>query len=193
MTFGAPDPNRRTIRPGRSRARTLVPLAVAAWAVLEIWLLTVVAEAAGGFTVLLLLLAGFVLGGAAVKRAGRRAWRTLATSVRAGSPEPGEETTGAGLAMLGGVLLMVPGLLSDVLGLLCLFPPTGRLMGRASARLLRGRRLQYAPGSFGGAYQQARMRWPDGKVVQGEVIREDEPAGEPASSPDGASRPPLTP
>ncbi|NYV78828.1 FxsA family protein, partial [Streptomyces sp. UH6] len=35
-----------------------MPLGVAAWLVLEIWLLTLVADAAGGLTVLLLLVAG---------------------------------------------------------------------------------------------------------------------------------------
>lgn len=68
MTTGTPHPT----APKRSRARTFVPLAIAAWAVLEIWLLTVVAGAAGGFTVLLLLVAGIVLGAAVMKRAGRR-------------------------------------------------------------------------------------------------------------------------
>ena len=34
-------------------------------------------------------------------------------------------------------------------------------------------RAAAAPGSLGDAFQQARMHRPDGKVVQGEVIRED--------------------
>lgn len=59
---------------------------VAAWALLEIWLLTVVARATTGLTVVLLLLAGFVLGGIAVKRAGRSAWQSLAASVQAQQP-----------------------------------------------------------------------------------------------------------
>jgi UPF0716 protein FxsA len=190
MTFGAPDPSR--IPPRRSPARTLVPLAVAAWAVLEIWLLTVVADVAGGFTVLLLLLAGLVLGGAAVKRAGRRAWSNLAASVRSGgvSPDGVPQTSGEGLAMLGGVLLMVPGLISDAVGLLCLFPPTRKLIGAVAGRALRGR--LHRPGSLGDAFQQTRIKWPDGKVVQGEVIRDEEPGGG-QSHPDGAPRPPLAP
>jgi UPF0716 protein FxsA len=32
-----------------------------------------------------------------------------------------------------------------------------------------------APGTVGDAFQQARMHRPDGKVVQGEVIRNDGP------------------
>src|SRR4051794_11605937 len=66
----------------RSRARTVVPLVIAAWAVLEIWLLTVVASATSGLVVLLCIVAGFVLGAGAVKRAGRSAWRNLAAPMQ---------------------------------------------------------------------------------------------------------------
>jgi UPF0716 protein FxsA len=44
-----------------------------------------------------------------------------------------------------------------------------------------------APGTLGDAFQQARMHRPDGKVVQGEVIR-DEPGSDAPQGP----RPPLT-
>lgn len=181
-----------TQRPRRSRLRTFGPLAVAAWVVLEIWLLILVADVAGGLTVLALLVAGFVIGSAVIKRAGRRAWRNLAETVQraqdqaraGGEPEPEAESAaggGNGLAMLGGLLVMIPGLLSDVAGLLCLFPPTAKLMRRTTKRSL-GRSGGFAPGTLGDAYQQARgaeeqvrMHRPDGKVVQGEVIRDDEP------------------
>jgi UPF0716 protein FxsA len=184
MTFGAPDSSRPS-RPARSRLRPVVPLAVAAWAVLEIWLLTVVAGAIGGGTVLLLLLAGFVVGGYAVKRAGRRAWQGLTGALRSG--EPAVSTDGAGAEMLGGLLIMVPGFLSDAAGLLCLFPPTRKALTAVAGKLLR----RPAPGSLGDTFQQARMRWPDGKVVQGEVIRDG--ASPSPQSPRDASRPPLTP
>ena len=58
MTTGTPPPN----RPQRSRARTVLPLGLAAWLVLEIWLLLLVADAAGGLAVFLLLVAGLVGG-----------------------------------------------------------------------------------------------------------------------------------
>ncbi|MGA5561092.1 FxsA family membrane protein [Streptomyces platensis] len=187
MTFGAtPSPSPRP--PQRSRARRFVPLGIAAWMVLEIWLLTVVAGATNGLTVLLLLVAGVIVGGYVTKRAGRRAWRNLTESFQtAGDPaasgnspsgngKSGNDQSGSGntLPMVGGLLLMLPGLVSDALGLLCLFPPTGKLLQRRAGKLL-SRRAGYAPGSFGDAFQQARMHRPDGKVVQGEVIRDDEP------------------
>ncbi|MFJ9616321.1 FxsA family membrane protein [Streptomyces noursei] len=177
MTFGATPPP--SPRPPRSRARRFAPLGIAAWMVLEIWLLTVVGGATNGLTVFLLLLAGVLVGGAVVKRAGRRAWRNLTGALQTGdAPEAPRETgsggTGNTLPMLGGLLLIVPGLLSDVLGLLCLFPPTGRLILRGADKLLT-RSGSFIPGSFGDVYQQARMHRPDGKVVQGEVIHPDEP------------------
>jgi UPF0716 protein FxsA len=158
------------VRPRRSRARTILPLAVAIWALLEIWLLMVVARDAGGLTVLLLLAAGLVLGAAAVKRAGRSAWRQLAAAGRPGTQDAETGTDNAAVAMLGGLLLMVPGLVSDAAGLLCLFPPTRSLLRRAARRAL-GRRISYDPGSLGDLLQQARIHRPDGKIVHGEVVQ----------------------
>ncbi|MEV5243134.1 FxsA family membrane protein [Streptomyces cinnamoneus] len=185
MTFGAQQQTPGNRPPGRGRTRRFLPLAVAAWVVLEVWLLTLVAGAAGGLTVLALLVAGVVAGAYVIKRAGRRAWQRLTQSLQtpgaAPAPAPGE-SGGNALTMLGGLLLMVPGLLSDAAGLLCLFPPTRALLRRSLGRRLNG----YAPGPLGDAFQQARMHQADGKVVQGEVIREDEP---PVRRPDGPQLP----
>ncbi|MBV9026872.1 MAG: FxsA family protein [Streptomycetaceae bacterium] len=171
MTFGSSSTD-----PRRSRARILVPLAGAAWAVLEIWLLTVVAGALGGGMVLLLLLAGAVVGAAVVKRAGLRAWHSLRGSVQSGAAGSGRgsEAIGAGFEMLGGLLLIVPGMVSDTAGLLCLFPPTRKLLTAVAGKVSARRRSR--PGSLGDAFQQVRIHRPDGKVVQGEVIRDDESA-----------------
>ncbi|GGP64845.1 FxsA family membrane protein [Streptomyces abikoensis] len=195
MTFGAQQEQQQTLNsrpPGRGRARRLVPLGVAVWAVLEIWLLVLVAGAAGGLTVFALLAGGVIAGAYVIKRAGRRAWQRLSGSFQQGAaPQPpqGGEGGGNGLTMLGGLLLMVPGLISDVAGLLCLFPPTRALIRRTAERKLTGYAAQAAPGTLGDAFQQAqraRMRQPDGKVVQGEVVREDRP---PAPRPDDPQLP----
>ncbi|MFF7654717.1 FxsA family membrane protein [Streptomyces sp. NPDC007983] len=185
MMTGA-SPQSDPTRPKRTRARTFVPLGVAAWLVLEIWLLTLVAEAAGGLTVFLLLIAGAVGGAAVVKRAGRRAWQNLARTMQPGAEpaEPAEQPgrTGNSFTMLGGLLLMIPGLVSDVAALLCLFPPTAALLRRRAESAL-SRRMGYTPGSLGGPFRQAGQgRWPgpgggsrDGQVIQGEVVHDDVP------------------
>jgi UPF0716 protein FxsA len=182
MTTGAPtSPN--TARRRRSRLRRYLPLGLALWLVLEIWLLTLVAGAASGLTVFLLLVAGLVAGSVVIKRAGRRAFQNLNEALQqGGSPARGG---GNGLMMLGGLLLMIPGLVSDAAGLLLLLPPVQKAVSRFTENTLEKRLRKAAPGSFGEVFQQARMHRPDGKVVQGEVIREDR-------SEPGERRPPLT-
>ncbi|MGI5255278.1 FxsA family membrane protein [Actinacidiphila glaucinigra] len=174
----------------RSRAGRWIPLGVAAYALLEIWLLILVAGAAGGLTVLLLLVVGFVGGTLAVRHAGRSAWRALNKAMRSGGPErderdaagAGNGRSGAAPIMIGGLLLMVPGLVSDLAGLLFLFPPTRSLLTRAGARALdrraaAAREREPGSGSLGGLFAQARaaeeqmrIHRPDGKVIQGEVV-----------------------
>ncbi|MCX4694508.1 FxsA family membrane protein [Streptomyces sp. NBC_01408] len=179
----------------RSPARTFLPLAVAAWLILEIWLLSLVAGAAGGLTVALLLAGAMVLGVVVIKRAGRRAFKNLAETFQQAQqgqqPTPQQPGQGNGLTMLAGLLLIMPGLLSDVAGLLCLLPPVRSWIGRRAARSLERKMASAPAGSFGDAFQQARIRYPDGKVVQGEVIREDRPEG--PQQPDTGYRPPLAP
>ncbi|MFG2645216.1 FxsA family membrane protein [Streptomyces sp. NPDC048370] len=197
MTTGAPPP----LAPKRSRARTFLPLALAAWMVLEIWLLIVVAGAAGGLTVFGLLVGGAVLGAVVIKRAGRRAFKNLTetfqqaqAAAQTGVPPTATERAGArdrnGFLMLGGLLLMIPGLISDVAGLLLLVPPVRSVLGRYADKAAERRMAAAPPGSLQDAFQQARMHRPDGKVVQGEVIREDAPQG---PQDPRAPRPPLTP
>ncbi|MCM3301095.1 FxsA family protein [Streptomyces pseudogriseolus] len=195
MTTGAHGPY--PARPRRSRLRTLLPLGVAAWLVLEIWLLTLVAGASSGLVVFLILLAGIVLGSYVIKRAGRRAFRNLTETVQqqqaGGTVTPGARTDseGNGLTMLGGLLIVLPGLISDALGLLLLVPPVQKAVSRYAERTFeRKLREAAAQSPLGDAFAQARMRRPDGKVVQGEVVR-DEPGSAPGDTPQGP-RPPLT-
>ncbi|MFJ1973437.1 FxsA family membrane protein [Streptomyces sp. NPDC087903] len=185
MTTGVPTPT-HPARPRRSRLRTFLPLGLAAWLVLEIWLLTVVAGATSGLVVLLLLLAGLVLGAVVIKRAGRRAFQNLNEALQRGEAPTGSHGGGNGLMMLGGLLLMIPGLVSDAVGLLLLIPPVQKALSRYAERTLDRKLRAAVPGTLGDAFQQARIRRPDGKVVQGEVIRE-----EPGDAPQGP-RPPLT-
>ncbi|MGW6818405.1 FxsA family membrane protein [Streptomyces sp. NPDC055005] len=195
MTTGISTAPRR-----RSPARTLLPLAVAAWLILEIWLLSLVAGAAGGLTVALLIAGGILLGAVVIKRAGRRAFKNLTDTLQRAQQGQGPEQArqqpgqGNGLIMLAGLLLMLPGLISDAAGLLLLLPPVRALISRRATRSLE-RRMAAAPaGTFGDAFQQARIHQHDGKVVQGEVIREDRPTpGSGQAGPDTGHRPPLTP
>ncbi|MTE18060.1 FxsA family protein [Streptomyces sp. TRM43335] len=198
-------------RPPRRRPPRALPLGVAVFAVLEIWLLTLLADATDGLVVLAVQVAGVVLGAAVVKRAGRRAWHGLVETLEGLQPgtvpdaEARRETAarsesgrgGHGLAMLGGLLLMVPGLLSDAVGLLCLFPPTATLLRRGVERRLLHRARRAAPGSFDDvlrqartAEEQARIHRPGGRIVQGEVVRDDATDTTEDGHPGGGGRPP---
>ena len=130
--------------------------------VVEVWLLVRVGHLVGGGWILVLLLAETFGGALVLRRAGRRALTALRGGVLtpSGVPAPGRSPGAVGdvvLAGAGGALLVLPGLISDVLGLLCLFPPTRRLLRRSFARLVR-RRVE-------GAVRRA-----GGQVVQGEVV-----------------------
>lgn len=213
MTTGEPSPyepsQERRQQPGpggasstapqrRTGFRRYLPLLAAAWVVLEIWLLIWLAGHVSALGVFAALLAGFVLGAVIIKRAGRKAWRNLAESVQPGATEGQADTAlksggkresgGNGLAMLGGLLLMLPGLASDVLGLLCVFPPTAALLRKAVKRSIASSSLGDAMEQAKAAQQQVRMHRPDGKVVPGEVIRDADAAGQdqdrPGSRPD---------
>ncbi|TNM28169.1 FxsA family membrane protein [Streptomyces sedi] len=185
MTSGSPDPYRGR-RTGATRAvgrrrgpLALLPLVVAAWALLEIWLLIMLGQAAGGLTVFLVLVAGVLAGALVIRHAGRRAWQRLAAQAR-GTAEPGTRSPAGGgvLTMLGGLLLMVPGLLSDVVALLCLFPPTAKLIRGSAARAVERHTWPVGPAFRAAGEAGRRMRHPDGRVVQGEVVRDDDEPGE---------------
>ncbi|MFI0234047.1 FxsA family membrane protein [Streptomyces sp. NPDC017086] len=184
MTTGVPT-SPLTARRRRSRLLRYLPLGIVVWLVLEVWLLSLVAGAAGGLGVFLLLVAGLVAGSVVIKRAGRRAFESLNAAVRqGGSPARGG---GNGLMMLGGLLLMIPGLVSDAAGLLLLLPPVQKAVSRLAENALERSLRRAAPGGLGDVFQQARTQRPGGKVVQGEVIRTDEPHDAPRNS-----HPPLT-
>ena len=100
------------------------------WPIAEIYVAILIAEAIGVLPMLLLLIAGWPLGLWALRSQGRVAWRRLGDAVAAGRP-PGREVLNGALVVLGGMLMLVPGFITDVLGALLLLPPT-----RAGARAL---------------------------------------------------------
>ncbi|MEO3975129.1 FxsA family membrane protein [Streptomyces sp. CAU 1734] len=196
MTTGAPPPT--APGPRRSRARSFIPLGIVAWLVLEVWLLTLVASAAGGLTVLALLVAGAVMGGAVIKGAGRRAFRNLTETLQrqqsGAEPSVPAGSRGNGFLMLAGLLILLPGLISDAAGLLLLIPPVRTGLSRYAERSLERRMRAAGGGTLGDAFQQARIHRPDGKIVPGEVIRPDDPpAGGTGNPGTDGPRPPLTP
>lgn len=166
-------PNTGPGGPRPRRLRRYLPLVVAAWVVLEIWLLIELAGVIGGLGVLGLLVVGALLGGWVIKRAGLRALRSTAAGMRGetrpkADADPVTTETRTAVTIVGGLLLILPGVVSDVVALACLFPPTAALLRRIPERWLRR-----SGNPLGNAFllqEQLRMHRPDGKVVPGEVI-----------------------
>ncbi len=99
----------------------------------ELASLVLVGRLVGPRITLLLLLVQAVLGFTVVRREARRAFRgltgltTTADGTTVTTPTPGWEATQAPLGVLGGLLLAIPGFLSDIAALFLLLPPTRRL------------------------------------------------------------------
>lgn len=99
----------------------------------ELWIIVETADAVGAASTILLLLVVSVLGAWYLKREGLATWRRLRTTMARGEL-PATEVIDGGLILLGGALLLTPGFLTDVVGLLLIFPVT-RAMGRRYARI----------------------------------------------------------
>jgi UPF0716 protein FxsA len=111
-------------------------------AVVEIAVLIAIAQAIGlGWTVLLVL-ATSALGGWLLRREGARAWRHFRADVAEGRP-PGNAATDGVLVFIGGILMLVPGFVTAIVGALLLIPPTRRL-GRTLVVRLFGNRISAA-------------------------------------------------
>ncbi len=94
---------------------------------IELWLIIRVGEQVGAWqTVMMLVLAG-VVGSWLGKRAGFQVIREIFDGLRQGIP-PADKLVEAGLVLVGAVLLITPGYLSDVVGLLLFVGPVRRLL-----------------------------------------------------------------
>ena len=76
-----------------------------------------------------------MLGGLLMRSQGRTAWRRFNEATRAGRV-PAREVLDGALVIFGGALLLTPGFLTDILGVLLLIPPTRALVRRILARRL---------------------------------------------------------
>jgi UPF0716 protein FxsA len=108
------------------------------WPIAELVVAIKVAEAIGVLLTVLLLIIGVPIGIWLTRAEGRAAWRRLRTALAEGRP-PGHEAIDGALVLLGGIMLIVPGFISDALGLCMLLAPTRALARGVVARNVRGR------------------------------------------------------
>lgn len=136
--------------------------------VVEIIALVALGSVIGVGWTLLVLLAGALVGAWLARREGIRAAQALAEAVASRRVAHAELTDGL-LVALAGLLFFVPGLVTDIAGLLLVLPPTRALVRRRLVRAAEER----APG-----LRTARIRT-SATVVDGEVVEEPRrPVGE---------------
>jgi len=140
----------------------------------EIYLMVRVGQAIGFGWVLLLLIAAAVLGSAVMRRAGASWWSALRANGTGSQLPDGRAAADAAMLFAAGLLIFLPGFVSDVVGLVLLLPPARRLIQTAAvAWFVRRFSAVTGPGGFT-VWQRTTS---DPQVIQGEVIREDRPDG----------------
>jgi UPF0716 protein FxsA len=101
--------------------------------IIELWLIIQIGGAIGVVPTLALLLADALLGSLLLRHQGRGAWRRFNQAL-AERRFPGKEVADGLLIAIGGTLLLAPGFITDIVGLVFLIPPTRAIV----RRLLRG-------------------------------------------------------
>jgi UPF0716 protein FxsA len=128
----------------------LIALLLICWPLLELFVAFEVSQLIGVTWTVLLILFSLPLGMWAVRSQGRAVWRRLADGVATGRP-PGRDVLDGALVLIGGVLFILPGFVSDVFGALLLLPPSRAGLRRLLVRNFQGRFVQRVAGfSTGG-------------------------------------------
>lgn len=94
----------------------------------ELWLLVKTGRLIGAPTVLAYVFTMIFLGGWLARSQGRRVLEESRAAIQQGQV-PAEGLVGGALVWVGGVLLIIPGFITDLLGVLCLIPLTRRVIG----------------------------------------------------------------
>jgi UPF0716 protein FxsA len=105
----------------------------------ELWVLIQVGQAIGVLPTILVLLADAVLGTWLFRTQGRKTWQAFRLAL-VERRLPAAEVADGALVVLGGALLLTPGFVTDVFGVLCLLPPTRAVLRRMLTGFA-GRRL----------------------------------------------------
>ena len=106
--------------------------------IIELWVLLQVGELIGLWPTIALLILDAVLGSVLLRSQGRAVWRRFNQALTE-RRLPHREVLDGVLVIFGGALLLTPGFVTDVFGLLLLIPPSRDLIRRFSTRLLMGR------------------------------------------------------
>jgi UPF0716 protein FxsA len=134
--------------------------------IVEIYVIIQVGQVIGAAWTILLLIADSIFGSWLVKHEGRRAWEALTTTIQSGRM-PARELADGALILVGGTLMISPGFVSDIAGMLLILPFTRPVARRVLTGVV-ARRFVQVP------YDARRPgRRPGGPTVRGEVIDDD--------------------
>jgi UPF0716 protein FxsA len=127
----------------------------------ELYVIIKVGEAIGLVPTIVLLLLDAILGSMLLRHQGRAAWIRFNRALAEGRL-PHKEVFDGVLVIMGGALLLTPGFLTDIVGLIFLIPPTRALIRAMSSRFVRRRlALGEAVWTFGASRRPPRPA-PDG-------------------------------
>lgn len=117
--------------------------------IVELYVIIQIGSLIGVWPTIALLLADAVLGSLLLRHQGRGAWRRFNAAL-AERRFPGKEVADGLLIAIGGTLLLTPGFVTDIVGLIFLIPPTRAIIRRLMRGYV-GRRfvVMGAPGAFG--------------------------------------------
>jgi UPF0716 protein FxsA len=121
--------------------------------IVELWLIIQIGSAIGIVPTLALLLADALLGSLLLRHQGRGAWQRFNKAL-AERRFPGREVADGLLIAIGGTLLLAPGFITDIVGLLFLIPPTRAVVRRLLKGIV-GKRILLMGGPAGAAYGAA--------------------------------------
>jgi len=145
----------------------------------ELYVIIQVGEAIGLWPTLALLLADALLGSFLLKHQGRGAWRRFNEAL-AQRRFPGKEVADGVLIVIGGTLLLAPGFLTDIVGILLLVPPTRAIVRGLMRRFTIGRfAVVGVPGvgGFGGSGGGSKQERPS-RDYDFDATAEEVPADE---------------
>ena len=148
----------------------LLVLAFIGVPILELYVLIQVGQLIGVLPTIGVLIADAVLGAALLRWQGRKTWAAFRAATEAGRL-PTKEVADGALVIFGGALLLTPGFTTDLLGLLCVLPPTRALLRRVALGLLA--RQFGLLGLVAYPLRKAHRRSPQahaGPIVEGQIV-----------------------
>ena len=143
---------------------------------LEVLVIIAVGQAIGGWPTFFLLLLESAFGAWLVRHEGGRAWQSLQTALTTGRM-PSRQLADAALVLVGGVLLLAPGFLTDLVGFFLVLPFTRPAARKALEAVVARRLLAGVYGAGGmptwsagsGAGPGTRKPGSD-DVIEGEIL-----------------------